>query len=326
VGWAAAPLRPAPGEPGSGDVGAILMVNGSLRGRMLWALSAASGGLAAVGPAAAGTGQPSPRQIGFQTAVTPVAHDIHWLHDYVNIIIFAITAFVLALMLYVMWRFSEKRNPVPSRTTHNTTVEVLWTVIPVFILVAIAIPSFKLLYFQYAYPPPDVVIKAVGHAWNWTHEFPDKGISVDSVILRDNERAEEIKAGMPADQVPRNLAVDNEVLVPVDKVVHVLATSTDVIHAWTIPSFGSKLDAVPGRITATWFKAQKEGIYFGQCSELCGKDHAFMPIAIRVVKEPVFEEWAAAVKARDKRKVKEIVRKAAAELAATKVAETRAAR
>jgi cytochrome c oxidase subunit 2 len=151
--------------------------------------------------------------------------------------------------------------------------------------------------------------------------MPDKGISVDSVILRDNERAEEIKAGMPADQVPRNLAVDNEVLVPVNKVVHLLATSTDVIHAWTIPSFGSKLDAVPGRITASWFKVEKEGIYFGQCSELCGKDHAFMPIAIRVVKEPVFEEWVAAVKARDKRKVKEIIRKAANELAAAKVAD-----
>jgi cytochrome c oxidase subunit 2 len=302
------------------------MVNGSLRERMLRALSAVSGALLAIGPAAAGSGQPSPKQITFQEAVTPVAHDIHWLHDYVNIIIFAITAFVLALMLYVMWRFSEKRNPVPSRTTHNTTVEVLWTVIPVFILVAIAIPSFKLLYFQYSYPPPDLVIKATGHAWNWTHEIPDKGISIDSVILRDNERAEEIKAGMPADQVPRNLAVDNEVLVPVDKVVHVLATSTDVIHAWTIPSFGSKVDAVPGRITATWFKAQKEGIYFGQCSELCGKDHAFMPIAIRVVKEPVFNEWVAAVKARDKRKVKEIVRKAANELAAMKVADTRQAK
>jgi cytochrome c oxidase subunit 2 len=311
---------------GCGNWGASLMVNSSLRERMLGALATGLGALLAISPAAAGTGQPSPKQIGFQTAVTPVAHDIHWMHDYVNVIIFAITAFVLVLMLYVMWRFSEKRNPTPSRTTHNTTIEVLWTVIPVFILVAIAIPSFKLLYFQYAYPPPDLVIKAVGHAWNWTHEMPDKGISVDSVILRDAERAEEIKAGMPADQVPRNLAVDNEVLVPVNKVVHVLATSTDVIHAWTIPSFGSKVDAVPGRITATWFKVEREGIYFGQCSELCGKDHAFMPIAIRVVKEPVFEEWVAAVKARDKRKVKEIVRKAAAEHAAMKVAETRPGR
>ena len=174
--------------------------------------------------------------------------------------------------------------------------------IPVLILVAIAIPSFKLLYEQYTFPPPDLTIKATGHTWNWTHEFPDQGISVDSVMLQDNEREEVVKAGMPAEQVPRNLAVDNEILVPVNKVVHVLVTSSDVIHNWTIPSFGSKVDAVPGRVTATWFKATKEGIYFGQCSELCGKDHAFMPIAVRVVKEQTFNDWAAALKARDRRR------------------------
>ena len=156
----------------------------------------------------------------------------------------------MILMLYVMWRFSEKRSPTPSRTTHNTTIEVLWTVLPVLILVAIAIPSFRLLYKQYTFPPPGVIIKASGHTWNWTNEFPDQGISIDSVMLQDNERAELIKGGFPAEQVPRNLAVDNEILVPVGKVVHVLVTSTDVIHAWTIPSFGSKVDAVPGRITA----------------------------------------------------------------------------
>jgi cytochrome c oxidase subunit 2 len=290
------------------------MIERSLSRRMLARLAAAvSTGLFAW-PALAGSGQPSPKQIGFQEAVTPVAHDIHWLHDYVNIIIFIITAFVLGLMLFVMWRFSEKRNPVPSRTTHNTTVEILWTVLPVFVLVAIAIPSFKLLYFQYSFPPPDLTIKAVGHAWNWTHEYPDQGIAVDSVMLQDKEREDAIKGGMPASQVPRNLAVDNEVLVPVDKVVHVLVTSTDVIHAWTIPSFGSKVDAVPGRITTTWFKAMKEGLYFGQCSELCGKDHAFMPIAVRVVKEQVFNDWTAALKARDKKKAKEIIRNAALEL------------
>ena len=275
-------------------------------------------------PAFAGAGQPSPRQIGFQDAVTPIADEIHEFHHFVTVIIFLITAFVLVLMLYVMWRFSEKRNPTPSRTTHNTTIEVLWTVIPVFILVAIAIPSFKLLFHQYAFPPPDLTIKAIGHTWNWTHELPDQGIKVDSIMLRDNEREEAVKAGMPADQVPRNLAVDNEVLVPVDKVVHVLITSTDVIHSWTIPSFGVKADAVPGRISATWFKARREGIYFGQCSELCGRDHAFMPIAIRVVKEKVFNDWAAALKARDRKKAKEIIRNAAIELAAhTKTADAR---
>ena len=287
----------------------------SPRGGVLASLGAVMAGFCMTAPALAGSGQPSPRQIGFQDAVTPIAAQIHRVHDYVNFIIIVITAFVLLLLVYVMWRFSEKRNPTPSRTTHNTTVEVLWTVIPVFILVAIAIPSFKLLFDQYTYPPPDLTIKAVGHTWNWTHEYPDQGISVDSIMLQDNEREEAIKQGMPADQVPRNLAVDNEILVPVNKVVHVLVTSTDVIHSWTIPSFGSKVDAVPGRVTATWFKATQEGLYFGQCSELCGKDHAFMPIAVRVVKDKVFADWAAALKARDRKRAKEIIRNAAAELA-----------
>jgi cytochrome c oxidase, subunit II len=234
----------------------------------------------------------------------------------VNVIIFAVTAFVMLLLLYVMWRFSEKRNPTPSRTTHNTMIEVLWTVLPVLILVAIAIPSFRLLYKQYTFPPPGLTIKATAHAWNWTHEFPDQGVTVDSVMLQDNERAEVVKSGIPAWQVPRNLAVDNDILVPVGKVVHVLVTSTDVIHNWTIPSFGSKVDAVPGRVTATWFQANKEGIYFGQCSELCGKDHAFMPITVRVVKEQVFNDWAAALKARDRKKAKDIIRGVAIELGA----------
>lgn len=247
-------------------------------------------------PAAAGSGQPSPKQMGFQEAVTPIAEQIHWMHDYVNIIIFLVTGFVVALMAYVMVRFSEKRNPTPSTTTHNTTIEIAWTVIPVFILVAIAIPSFKLLYNQYAFPPPDLTIKATAHAWNWTHELPDQGVTVESVMLQDSERADLVKSGIPAEQVPRNLAVDNDVLVPVNKVVHVLITSSDVIHNWTIPSFGSKVDAVPGRITATWFKATKEGIYFGQCSELCGKDHAFMPIEVHVVSEADFAAWAEKVK------------------------------
>jgi cytochrome c oxidase subunit 2 len=298
---------------------AMLGTNRSISGR--------SSGVAALGatvgaplgatllaaPALAGSGQPSPGQIGFQDAVTPIAEQIHWMHDYVNVIIFAITAFVLGLLLWVMWRFSETRNPTPSRTTHNTTVEVLWTVIPVLILVAIAIPSFRLLYAQYTFPPPDLTLKATGHTWNWTHEFPDLKLSVDSVMLQDDEREAAIKAGMPPEQVPRNLAVNNEVLVPINKVVHVLVTSTDVIHAWRIPSFGTMTDAVPGRMTATWFKATKEGIYFGQCSELCGKDHSFMPIAIRVVKEPVFNEWVEAFKKRDRAKVKEIILRVAKE-------------
>ena len=283
--------------------------------KRLWqavnSLLSAGGFLLLAASAHAGSGQPSPKQLTFQEAVTPIAEEIHWVHDFVNAIIIAITIGVMLLMLYVMWRFSEKRNPVPTKTTHNTTLEVLWTVVPVLILVVIAVPSFKLLYAQYTYQPPDLTIKAVGHAWNWTHEYPDQKISVDSVMLQDDEREAVIKAGMPANQVPRNLAVDNEVLVPVNKVVHVLATSSDVIHAWTIPSFGSKMDAVPGRITATWFKATKEGIYFGQCSELCGKDHAFMPIAMRVVKDQVFNDWVDATKKRDRKRVREIILQAA---------------
>jgi cytochrome c oxidase subunit II len=304
-----------PGDVAGCRTGSKTMTIGSPTGGVLQGFGAAVAGVLLAPPALAGAGQPSPKQLGFQEAVTPIAAQIQWVHDYVNFIIIAITAFVLLLMIYVMWRFSEKRNPTPSRTTHNTTVEVLWTVIPVFILVAIAIPSFKLLFDQYTYPPPDLTIKAVGHTWNWTHEYPDQGISVDSVMLQDGERQQAIEQGMPADQVPRNLAVDNEILVPVNKVVHVLVTSTDVIHAWTIPSFGSKVDAVPGRITATWFKATQEGLYFGQCSELCGKDHAYMPIAVRVVKDQVFADWAAALKARDRKRAKEIIRNAAAELA-----------
>jgi cytochrome c oxidase subunit 2 len=281
-------------------------------GKLLWLLAASAIGLF-TSAAMAGSGQPSPKQMYFQEAVTPIAEEIHRVHDIVNWIIFAITIFVMVLLAYVMWRFNEKRNPIPTKTTHNTMLEVLWTVVPVFILVLIAIPSFKLLYAQYTFPPPNVTVKATGNAWNWTHEFPDHGIRVDSVMLQDGEREEVIKSGMPADQVPRNLAVNNEVLVPVNKVVHLLVTASDVIHSWTIPSFGSKVDAVPGRITATWFKATQEGIYFGQCSELCGKDHAFMPIAIRVVKDEVFGDWVKAVKERNRNRVREIIRAVAKE-------------
>lgn len=287
------------------------------------AMAALAGMAACAGASFAGMGQPSPKQMKFQDAATPIAEQVHWFHDYVTAIIVVITLFVLGLMIYTMWRFSEKQNPVPSKTSHNTTIEVIWTVVPVLILVAIAIPSFRLLYNQYTYPPPDVVIKATAHTWNWTHEYPDQKITIDSVMLQDSERADVIKSGIPANQVPRNLAVDNEIVVPVNKVVHVLVTSSDVIHNWTIPSFASKVDAVPGRITATWFKPLKEGIFFGQCSELCGKDHAFMPIAVRVVKEQIYNDWVAALKARDRKKAKDIIKSAAIELdGALKTAES----
>ena len=269
---------------------------------------------------AEGIGQSVPMQIGLQGAVTEVARDIHWFYDFVNIIIIAITLFVLGLMLYVMWRFRESKNPVPSKTTHNTLLEVAWTVLPILILVAIAIPSFKLLMLQYSYPKPDVTIKAIGNAWFWEHEYPgataeDKTFTVTSNMLTDDEVAEKVKAGIPT---PRLLAVDNEILVPVNKVVHMLVTSNDVIHNWTIQSFGSKIDAVPGRLTATWFRAEREGIYYGQCSELCGMNHAFMPIAVRVVKQDTYDQWTTAMKAGDRKKAKEITDRVAMEQAGIK--------
>ena len=292
----------------------------------------------------AGTGQPSPWQIGFQTPVTQVAEDINWFHDFVNVIIFFIVAFVLVLLLVSVYRFNERANPTPAVTTHNTLLEVIWTVVPIIILVVIAIPSFKLLYFQYAFPKPDLTIKATGNAWFWEHEYPDQGgLKVTSNVLRDEDllRAElgreeferryrgleglALTRAQHADAVsfrqktgqPRLLAVDNEIALPVNQVVHVLVTANDVIHSWAIPSFGTKVDAVPGRITATWFKATQPGVYYGQCSELCGKDHAFMPIAVRVVSEQVFNDWIAAAKERDWRKARGILRAATEKPSAT---------
>jgi cytochrome c oxidase subunit II len=275
----------------------------------------------AAGAAAAQTGQPSPGQMGLQVPVTEVAASINQFHNLVNVIIVLIVAFVLALMAYVIFRYNESRSPAPSRTSHHTVLEVAWTVVPIFILVVIAIPSFKLLNLQYSFPPPELTIKATGFQWYWSHEYPDQGgFSFDSVMLQDDERAALVKTGMPAAQVPRLLAVDNEVVVPIGKVTHLLVTANDVIHAWTIPSFGSKVDAVPGRVTATWFKPMVEGVFFGQCSELCGKDHAFMPIAVRVVKEDVFNAWADAMKAKDKKKAREIIQTVAREQAGRQLA------
>ncbi len=244
----------------------------------------------------AGMGQPTPGEMGLQGAATPVAEEIHRMYDFVNIIIVAITAFVLLLLLYIMYRFNERANPTPSKVTHNTLLEVSWTVLPILILVAIAIPSFRLLHLQYSYPKADLTLKATGYTWYWEHGYPELGFSFETRILDDAARQALIDQNIPA---PRNLAVDNEVIVPVNKVVNVLVTSAPdgVIHDWTIPSFGSKVDAVPGRITTTWFKATIEGVFYGQCSELCGKDHSFMPIAVRVVKEDVFAAWSDAMKA-----------------------------
>jgi cytochrome c oxidase subunit II len=240
------------------------------------------------GAAFAGLGQASPWQIGLQDAGSPVMEDVNTFHNVVLGIITAITLFVLALLVIVMVKFNARANPTPSRTTHNTLVEVLWTVIPVIILVVIALPSFRLLFLQLNTPPADLTIKATGVTWNWKYNYPDNGdFEYDSLITPDKD----LKPGQP-----RLLTVDNELVVPVNKVVRVYVTGFDVIHAFAVPSFGIKIDAIPGRLNETWFKATKEGWYYGQCSELCGKDHAFMPIAVHVVSDAEFATWVQAAK------------------------------
>jgi cytochrome c oxidase subunit 2 len=227
--------------------------------------------------------QPEPWRFGLQQAATPVMEDIAWFHNMLFWIITIITLFVLALLVIVIVKFNARSNPAPSRTTHNTLIEVAWTIIPVLILVAIAVPSFRLLFYQLDLPKADLTIKATGKQWFWTYTYPDNGaFEFDSIMLQDSERK--------PDQ-PRLLAVNNEVVVPVNKVVRVQTTGADVIHAFAVPAFGIKIDSIPGRLNETWFKATREGIYYGQCSELCGKDHAFMPIQIRVVSEQAFTAW-----------------------------------
>jgi cytochrome c oxidase subunit 2 len=237
--------------------------------------------------ALAGLGQPSPWQIGLQQSGSPVMDDVVWLHDFVLWIITGVTAFVLALLVIVMVKFNANANPTPSRTTHNTVIEILWTVLPVVILVIIALPSFRILFYQLNTPPADLTVKATGVTWNWKYDYPDNGdFEFDSLYLPDKD----LKPGQPGRDL-RLLSVDNEMVVPVNKVIRVLVTGFDVIHSFSVPSFGIKVDAIPGRLNETWFKATREGWYYGQCSELCGKDHAFMPIAVRVVSEAEFGIW-----------------------------------
>jgi cytochrome c oxidase subunit II len=233
--------------------------------------------------ALAGLGQPSPWQIGLQQSASPVMDNIIWFHDFLLYIIVGIAGFVLVLLVVVMVRFNARTNPIPSRTTHNTLIEIAWTLIPIVILMFIAVPSFKLLFFQLNVPPADLTVKATGKQWYWSYSYPDNGqFEFDSLMLKEGER----KEGQP-----RLLAVDNEMVVPVNKTVRVITTGSDVIHSFAVPSFGIKIDAVPGRINETWFTATREGVYYGQCSELCGKDHAFMPIAVRAVSEQAFSAW-----------------------------------
>jgi cytochrome c oxidase subunit 2 len=228
--------------------------------------------------ALAGLGQPSPWQLGLQDSASVVMDQLTGFHSFLLVIITLITVLVLALLLTVMVRFNAKANPTPSRTTHNTLVEVLWTVVPIMILGAIVVPSFKLLFLQLDIPPADLTVKATGQQWSWTYSYPDNGNL-------------EFPSLLAPDKAPRLLAVDHEMVVPVNKVVRVQVIGNDVIHSFSVPSFGIKIDAVPGRLNETWFKAERLGLFYGQCSELCGRDHAFMPIAVKVVSDGEFTAW-----------------------------------
>jgi cytochrome c oxidase subunit 2 len=252
-------------------------------GRRLLGLAAAGFALAAGGVASAELGQPAPWEFRLQESASPVMDNITWFHNFLFVLITIITLFVLALLIIVVVKFNATANPVPSRTTHNTLIEVAWTLIPVLILVGIAVPSFRLLFQELDIPKADLTIKATGKQWYWSYAYPDNGkFEFDSLMAQDKQ--------------PRLLGVDNEVVVPVNKIVRVEVTGADVIHSFAVPAFGIKIDAIPGRLNETWFKATKLGMFYGQCSELCGKDHAFMPIAVRVVNDQEFAAWVEGAK------------------------------
>jgi cytochrome c oxidase subunit 2 len=255
----------------------------SKMGHRLLGLAVAGAALAASGAAFAELGQPAPWEWTLQESATEVMDFITTFHTWLVVTITVITLFVLGLLIAVVVKFNAKANPIPSKTTHNTLIEVAWTLIPVLILVAIAVPSFRLLFLQLDTPKADLTIKATGKQWYWSYAYPDHGkFEFDSLMSQDKK--------------PRLLGVDNEMVVPVNKVVRVLTTGADVIHAFAVPAFGIKIDAIPGRLNETWFKATKTGMFYGQCSELCGKDHAFMPIAVRVVSDQEFASWVETAK------------------------------
>ena len=247
-------------------------------GRRLLGWAVAGTAFLAYGTAFAELGQPAPWEFRLQESASPVMDNITWFHNFLFVLITIITLFVLALLVIVVVKFNAKANPVPSRTTHNTLIEVAWTLVPVLILVGIAVPSFRLLFLELDIPKADLTIKATGKQWYWTYAYPDNGkFEFDSL--------------MAADKQPRLLGVDNEMVVPVNKVIRVQTIGADVIHSFAVPAFGIKIDAIPGRLNETWFKATKTGMFYGQCSELCGKDHAFMPIAVKVVSDQDFAAW-----------------------------------
>ena len=234
--------------------------------------------------------EPLPWQLGLQPAVSPSAAAINDFHNMLLWIIFAIATFVLILLIWVIIRYNAKMNPEPAKFSHNVTIEVLWTVIPVVILIIIAIPSFKVLYYTDRIENPDMTIKVTGRQWYWDYEYPDHdGISFSSYPVADEDIDEE--AGQR-----RLLSTDNVVVLPIDTNIQILMTAGDVIHSWTVPAFGVKIDAVPGRLNETWVRIEKPGTYFGQCSEICGKDHSYMPIEIRAVSKEDFEEWVKGAK------------------------------
>ena len=240
-------------------------------------------------------GIPIDRGLGFQPAVTELARDLQWLDAMILYIITAIVVFVTALMGYVIIRYNRRANPNPASFTHNSPVEIAWTVIPVLILTVIGVYSLPVLFKQQEIPEADLTIKVTGNQWYWGYEYVDHGFGFDSFmigdgkVLNDEVEAELVAAGYTRDEFL--LATDTAVVVPVGQIVVMQLTGADVIHSWTIPAFGVKQDAVPGRLSQLWFKAEKEGVYFGQCSELCGKDHAYMPITVKVVSQEAYEDW-----------------------------------
>ena len=246
-------------------------------------------GLAVGGAAWAGTGQPSPWQINFQGSVTPVMDYIHWFHDWLLVIITLICIFVLILLVYAVWRFHAGRNPTPTTVTHNTLLEIAWTIIPILILVVIAIPSFRLLYYSDKATEAALTVKVTGHQWYWSYNYPDQGdFTVESRMLSEADRAKS------KPQVPRLLAVDEEMVIPVNTVVRIIGTAEGgSMHGWTVPGFGVKKTVIPGRLNEGWISVKEEGLYFGQCSQICGQNHSFMPIGIRVVSRADFDKWVA---------------------------------
>jgi cytochrome c oxidase subunit 2 len=245
-------------------------------------------GLIATAQAQPVIGVPHDWQMGFSQPYTPLMVKVEWLHDLLLVIISLISVFVLGLLLYVMWRFHASRHPVPSTITHNTVLEVLWTIVPILILVVIAVPSFRLLYYGDKAQDAAMTVKVTGHQWYWNYEYPDQGnISVDSRILSEADRAK-LKPNEP-----RMLAVDEEMVIPSNTVVRIIGTAADSMHGWTVWGFGIKKTVIPGRLNEGWIEVPKEGIYFGQCSQICGQDHSYMPIAVRVVSKAEFDAWVA---------------------------------